>query len=76
MSQEHRDCPFSCDFQEVLLCENPTNSSLIPTIIYPMPPQPTTAPGLIPGGVQDVEELEAYNEIYHYRPPQIRNQQK
>ena len=32
--------------------------------------------GLIPGGVQDVEEVEAYNEIYHYRPPQIRNQQK
>ena len=36
----------------------------------------TDCTGLIPGGVQDVEELEAYNEIYHYRPPQIRNQQK
>ena len=32
--------------------------------------------GLIPGGMPDVDELEAYNEIYHYRPPQIKNQQK
>ena len=32
--------------------------------------------GLIPGEVQDVDELEAYNEIYHYRPPQIKKQQK
>ncbi len=32
--------------------------------------------GLIPGGFPDEEELEAYNEIYHYRPPQIKKEQK
>ena len=32
--------------------------------------------GLIPGGVKDVDELEAYNELYHYRPPQIKKRQK
>ena len=32
--------------------------------------------GLIPGGVKDVDELEAYNEPYHYRPPQIKKRQE
>ena len=32
--------------------------------------------GLIPGGVKDVDELEAYNELYHYRPPQIKKRQE
>lgn len=32
--------------------------------------------GLIPSGVKDVDELEAYNELYHYRPPQIKKRQE
>ena len=32
--------------------------------------------GLIPSVVKDVDELEAYNELYHYRPPQTKKRQK
>ena len=32
--------------------------------------------GLIPSWVKDMDELESYNELYHYRPPQIKKRQK
>ena len=32
--------------------------------------------GLIPGGLQNEEERESYEEVYHYLPPKVERKKK